>query len=740
MPGRDALLPSGRAFFTSALTGPPSTAFEVVAQAYPDRLLVTASAKFGLPQGYEASANPIDHVGNLPIHLGTRGWGYVVDEAELPAEPMLKNPPPGRDASGWVASFLDLRPDLADALSQVGIFDDASYLEAESGLPWEPRYKTGVFRFRAIIGEQDHDPCAIACAAPPWLGERLIETIDFSVRIANVFATQDVRTVADIQKFDLSQLLRIPNFGRKSANDLKASLLGALEDGPFNVRAKIEKASADSLRLELHRTLATLDERERDILTRRMGLGRPSETLQAIAEDYSITRERIRQIESKIIKRLIKEVYWDDLLTGKLEALLLGREFPLPVLGVEAVDKWFAGVSEWPDALRFILTNLCRDRIGIVQIDGVDYFGFLQQTEWDMALGEASRILNYGADEKWTEDHCKAVIGPLIKENAGEFRGLFLEKSAKHCHFAEDDKGQRVLVAYGRGSDQVVEAVLSDAEYPLHYSEIAKRASERLGRPIDVRRAHNAAAAVGILLARGTYGLERHIEIPVEDSNLIREEAESIVLAGPRGRQWHSAEIFSALLEREIPTETLDKYRLDFLLRGSTVLQCLGRMTWVEGHQGPATVFDRIDVRQAVISLVQEAGCPLTTGEIHQQLTALRGVNETFQIGAVDPLIRLGTSLWGLNDRDLPIKRGDQAALIEDLVATLHVKASGIHISEMDAPQAWPGLTATMIFSLASLDHRLHVGAGQYLYLDEWGSPPARVTVGSCASRNERSP
>lgn len=701
---------------------PPSTSFEAVAQANPGRFLLTASAKFGLPQGYEASADPISYVEDIPIYMGTRGWGYVFDETQLKPATPLATPAPQQRASGWVADFLDNRPDLADALSVAGIFDDASYRLAERNLPWEPRYKAGVFRFRVVVGEQDHDPCAIARAAPPWLNERLVETMGLTVRVANVFTTQEVKTVADIQKFELGHLLRIPNFGRKSANDLRISLLSALEDGPFNLHAKIEKAGTDSLRVELHRTLATLQERERDILTRRMGLGRPPETLQTIADDYDITRERIRQIENKIVKRLIREAYWDDLLSGKLDALLLGREFPLPVLGVEAVDKWFAGVSEWPEALRYILTNFCGDRVGIVQIDGVDYFGFLQQVEWETALGEAGRILSYGAREKWAEDHCKAVVSPLIKEHAREFRGLFYEKAAKHCHFAENDKGQRVLIAYGRGADQVVEAVLSDADRPLHYSEIAERASERQGRQIDVRRAHNAAAAVGILLAPGTYGLEKHLSLAAEESSLIREEAEGVVLSGPTGRQWHSAEIFAALLERDIATESLSKYVVDFVLRGSGALRRLGRMTWVEADL--ATSSDRIDIRQAVISLVQEAGRPLTTGEIHQRLVALRGVNETFQIGAVDPLIRLGAGLWGLNDRDLPIKREDQAALIEDLVATLQGKASGIHITEIEAiaPQAWPGLTPKMILSLASLDARLRVGAGQYLYIGTWGN------------------
>lgn len=704
---------------------PPSMAFEAVAKAYPDRLLVTASAKFGLPQGYEATANPIDYVGNLPIYLGTRGWGYVVDETELPSASGLRMPTGSRDATGWVASFLNFRPDLADALSQAGIFDDASYVEAENKLPWEPRYRAGIFRFRALIGDQDHDPCAIARAAPPWLKERSVETMGFTVRVTNVLVARDVKTVSDIQKFELSQLLQTRNFGRKSANHLQRSLLIALDEGPFTLRDKIEKADAESLRVELHRTLATLEERERDILTRRMGLGRPSETLQTIADDYDITRERVRQIESKIVKRLIRDAHWDDFLTGKLETLLIGREFPLPVLGIEAVDRWFAGVSEWPETLRYILTNFCGDRVGLVRIDGIDYFGFLQQLEWEAALGEASRILSYGANENWDEDHCKAVISPLIKESGREFRKLFWQKAAKHCHFAENGDGQRILVAYGRGADHVVEAVLCDSERPLHYSEIAERASERHGGPVDVRRAHSAAAAVGILLGPGTYGLDRHLDLSAEDSNLIREEAESVILAGPRGRQWHAAEIVSALAEREIPTAPFDKYKLDFLLRGSQAVQRLGRMTWVESHQQIASASDRIDIRQAIITLVQDAGRPLKTSEIHQRLVALRGVNETFQVGAVDPLIRLGTGLWGLNDRDLPIKRDDQVTLIEDLVALLHRKTSGIHISEIEClvPQAWPGLTATMIFSLATLDDRLRVGAGQYLYLDAWGSP-----------------
>ncbi len=51
--------------------------------------------------------------------------------------------------------------------------------------------------------------------------------------------------------------------------------------------------------------LAELDEREKDVLSRRFGLGLPEpETLQVISQDLGISRERVRQIEKGAISKL----------------------------------------------------------------------------------------------------------------------------------------------------------------------------------------------------------------------------------------------------------------------------------------------------------------------------------------------------------------------------------------------------------------------------------------------------
>ena len=93
-------------------------------------------------------------------------------------------------------------------------------------------------------------------------------------------------------------------------------------------------------------------------------------------------------------------------------------------------------------------------------------------------------------------------------------------------------------------------------------------------------------------------------------------------------------------------------------------------MTWAEAGQDTDDR-TRIDVQQAVIAIVKTAGRPLSTGEIKERLTAVRGVNEFFQIFPVDPLIRVRPGIWGINDRDVPLSREEQAELVEELIRIL---------------------------------------------------------------------
>ncbi len=61
----------------------------------------------------------------------------------------------------------------------------------------------------------------------------------------------------------------------------------------------------DSLRREVQRALSTLTQREADVITLYFGLnGEHAMTLEEIGEKFNLTRERVRQIKEKAIRRL----------------------------------------------------------------------------------------------------------------------------------------------------------------------------------------------------------------------------------------------------------------------------------------------------------------------------------------------------------------------------------------------------------------------------------------------------
>ncbi len=695
---------------------PPSKDFDEIALAYPGRLLVTGAAKFGLPHGFGSSCEKVGDVETLPIFLGTRGWGYEVDEAtEIPAVP--SEPP--KLFSGWLKSFVFEFPEEADVLQRFGIYDDENYIRLEEKLEHRIRVILGKFRIKFLLEGVEYNLCTLARAAPPWLSHRPLSTINLSVRATNVFERIGVDYVSDLGSLAITTLFETPNFGKKSAKDVLEALEIALSEGPAFEERKIAAAEKTSLFEAIQRSLQDSPERERDIVFRRMGLFSSSETLQQIADGYNITRERVRQLENKTVKHMVRTEYWDDLLTLKLDQILRDRNFPIPVSGIEAIDAWFEGISERGDALQYILENVCDVKVRVICINGVDYFSLLDQEKWEQAVREAKGILSAGAGKDWSKEHCEALVSGLVPEDAREFRSFLWDEASKLCHFAVDDTGQEVLTTYGRGAEQSIQAILMSSERPLHFTEIAEIATKTTGREVDVRRAHHAAAEVGLLFGRGTYGVDRHLPLTMDEMDSLAESALEIVQAGPDARQWHTNEILSVLSEQGQASDKVDKYILDLALHRSGGLDRLGRMVWVTNIDASA----RIDLRQAIIAFLKDEGRPLKTKEIRQRLVALRGVNEHFQIPAADPLIRIGPGFWGLNDRDIAIKRSEQPSLIDEVVSKLKQRGSGIHSSEIrelgisDIEE----ISVETLFSISTEDARLKTDVAQHLFLSEWG-------------------
>jgi RNA polymerase primary sigma factor len=116
---------------------------------------------------------------------------------------------------------------------------------------------------------------------------------------------------------ELAHVLEIPK--DKVADTLKVSGRHVSVDAPFvdgednnllDVLVNNDSPSADrglineSLSREIDRALSTLTDRERDIVKYVFGIGQQEMTLEEIGEKFGLTRERVRQIKEKAIRRL----------------------------------------------------------------------------------------------------------------------------------------------------------------------------------------------------------------------------------------------------------------------------------------------------------------------------------------------------------------------------------------------------------------------------------------------------
>ena len=100
--------------------------------------------------------------------------------------------------------------------------------------------------------------------------------------------------------------------GDDESNNLYDILLNNDSPSPDN------ELITGSLRKEIERSLATLGEREADILRYYFGLnGYPPYTLEEIGDEFGLTRERVRQIKEKAVKKL-KNQYRNRLLRSYL--------------------------------------------------------------------------------------------------------------------------------------------------------------------------------------------------------------------------------------------------------------------------------------------------------------------------------------------------------------------------------------------------------------------------------------
>ena len=583
------------------------------------------------------------------------------------------------EPKGWVKVLATEKPEQYKKLHEYGVSDEESYLSIRGQLPEELSTFLDNIRFYSLKTTINlNNPDEILRIAPLWLLKRHINDLGFTLRASNILLQNGISKMEELAELTTAELKRLPSMGKGSISNICEAIVSkisktvgdlslpipsdSIENGKSIQKNNINeigniplasKIAQTPLRQHLIRTLDGLEEVDRVVLHGRLGYKGKVFTLEEIGEKLDVTRERIRQRQKKDVAKIIAEEYWDDVIGLRIGQLLLDRTEPLILEMLEIEDAWFQGFMD--DSYIYlgnVLQMFSENAIWVIEAQGRNVVTRIKQKNWDLLVRNIKSNLKHKSEEKtWSRaDVDQYFESCLAEHSAKELLPLIKEMVNDYLQF-ESEEMDALLIAYGKSAESVVAGILAQAEEPLHFSEIAKRATEIMGKPVDERRAHAAVIAKGVwLYDRGTYGLIDHCPLPESKRKSICQIVEHLLYQGEINKQWHSKEIIDELkkVTQAVPKE-LDPYVLRMCIEGSRKINFLNRMVWARADSGLSSE-DRIDVSDAFIQILEEVGEPLSGRDLKKRLSEIRGVDGNMQIHANDRLVAVGPNFWGLSD------------------------------------------------------------------------------------------
>jgi hypothetical protein len=489
---------------------------------------------------------------------------------------------------------------------------------------------------------------------------------------------------------------------------------------------------------ELMFVISTLRDRPCQVILRRLGFNGRIDSLASIGRDLFVTRERVRQIEVTCLRTINENC--GVTLTKKLKKCLARRRNPLLLDSVELEDQWFFGFSDKPVFLAQVIEKLTKYHV--LKIKGQQVITKTHYEQWKRLKSETLAHLRSQVKAKLSRKEVKQQI----RHQAARFDATDLADSLQEfltdkLRFASPKgKGPKVLCSVGRGLSSLLEALLVEATEPLHYTELAKECSARLGRPVE-GYVHNSLKGIAHLYGRGIYGTFDHFPIANNERKNILAATESIIYEGPIERQWACSELLSILLIRKLYlSKKLDKYMLNIILTESTVLKSVGRLVWILKSQTSQRKVCRVDLQDTVRTIVENADRPISLHEIKKLIKKKRGLDEHFTILPTACIARVEPNVWGLIDRDFLVTKAQRRKILNTLENWLKKHQEGLHITELKELLSQAGITVPlqftdyMVLSLSQTDPRFQVRRGQIVGLSEWPDGK-RVTIKEAIER-----
>ncbi|RYZ09241.1 MAG: hypothetical protein EOO73_05630 [Myxococcales bacterium] len=533
--------------------------------------------------------------------------------------------------------------------------------------------------------------------------EREISLLDIELptRMRNYVRGERLESLGELFKLSHASLAGTANLGRKSLNDT----LDAVRD--FLTERSAPPVYPGFLQA-WQAQLAALDPIPRMIVTRRAGMHGERETLEELGAMLGVTRERVRQIEARVIERLAERSRWRRAVEANLvSAFGSGRALPLTLL---AQDSWWAGIDQQELLLDYVVRRIFEDQLFVLEgPTGNRYLTKFGPSDFVARLQSAkSRVakLEYPVEMSAIAEILHAEAAPLDPILFSELQHGVDELLLR------DPARPDLALGYGRYHTDDVIAFLNGQPDPVRI-EVLEQHCGRGTLPDEV-----------LYFRRGVVGLKRHFPDFDDWSARLVPAALEVMQERPAGRQWLVPELHEALRERRLVPDWLGHWQLASLLRLSGRVDYLGRLRVALQDGGQE---DRLQYVELLQRIVTEAGAPLPFDELLARARVQTGMVEataTLRVNA-SPFVRIDESLVGLVERDVPGGPQAVAAAIEAVGSAL--RESQLGLTPHQATQLVHALSEThaswsreLVTSVLRNESTIRIDRSRNIGLDEW--------------------
>jgi hypothetical protein len=613
-------------------------------------------------------------------------------------------------------------------LGRKSVHDARTLVEQTLGVSWETaRAEHGAHQIEVA------PPSTMKTPAERWdaygrrfaaLAEAPLEQFDFPTRVRSFAGDRRIKTLGQLLAISWEQFSKAQNIGRGTL----AATLGVLEAaaarvdlvGPDVIAVADPGAAASGLppiaegarwSTLLRQALASLEGNDRIIATQRAGLAGPIPTLAELGECFGVSRERIRQIESRAIDRLRRHLPRSEAverLRAASTALVVNAD------EVATREGLFLFEDEEQASLIFFVNDVLGGDVRALVVNHRFVFSRVDRSALTTYLDRLAALLS-SASFPADEHTLAAAFAETLELKPDDVRSLFAlldQPLLRH--------GDRI-VGFGSTRDDEIVAKLRSASGPIERAEIEAQFG-RGGLPDEA-----------IFLSRGLISLPEKIEGWDRWEQRIPSIARAVIEREGPERQWSTEELVDLLaLECELP-EWMNAWTLGSMLRHSIDVDYLGRnvvaLPMSQRMEVESAETKRIHVAPALEEILRAHGGPMLEEEARAELEKRRGLsrNTWNLLRNRRPFVVLEDAMIGLFPRDVP---GGEARATQVLGA-LHESLSSCQRGFTPADVARfladlggiaAGYTPRILRGVARFDGRFRLSVSGALGLAEWDS------------------